>query len=378
MELSNNSTVALPEVSGKNMDYFSKARILYNSLDEIINKQKIGIKTSAAVRGIFMDMMQLIAIICNDYNEEREDKNIEKNLEKILEKQERVLCRLESINKINKLDIAKTEQSFRPNKNFENPENTVFVKPIKECKNSNQTKEKLVKVLTEKNVKVNIKTMRPAGKNIIVSLESNEEKMKLTDAIAENDSIKIEKIKKRNPKIIMFGIEKKADVIELKNDIIDRNFLSTGILKNELKEEIKFKFPIGKRENNYLNWVVELPSKLYWIAIKKGRLYANTKSYRVEDFCQPRRCNRCYLYGHVERFCKSQEIICRHCAEKGHTADMCNKKKETVRCINCIRANKGIINSSVNHYVMDRKCPAFARAMEWERRGTDYSRDFLL
>lgn len=375
MDVDNNTLVVLPEVVGKNVELYNKARELYSSLDGIMVKQKktITAETSSAVRGIFVDMMIILAKVCNGDGNKGEDLEIKKCLGKVLKQHEILTGKIDEINK-NKSHKTKSTQSLKP-KDFENTENTIFIKAV-DCNNSSETKEKLVKAITEKNIKVNIRTIRSAGKNVVVSLESAEEVNKLKDAIAENDSIKAEKIKKRPPKVIIFGIERNTKIEDFKNDIVDRNFLSTGMLKTKIMEEIKFKFPIGKREGKYLNWVVELPNILYWKAINKGRLYASLNSHRIEDFCQPKRCFRCFLFGHTTRFCKSEEIVCRHCAGKGHNAETCSKKNEKIICVNCIRVNKGVINSKVNHNVKDRKCPAYTRALEWERRGTDYSKDF--
>lgn len=367
-----------PELGGKQREMYEEGKELFNSLDNLLKeKRNITQVTGTAVKRIFLDILALLAVACSEQpgsaaegKDKARDQETLAEIVSMVREQRKILETLER----KKPEAIKQAEALKPRKEQENTEKTVFVKPTQETGSANESKEKLFEELTEKNIKVNIKGIRPAGRNLVVDLESADEAKKLKKAIEESKHLKAEDFKKRNPKIIILGMDKRTNIEEFKTDIIDRNFLSTGILKDKLVKELKFKFPLSKKQGNTVNWVVELPSSLYWSAMKKGRLYANMHSFRVEDFCQPRRCNKCYMYGHVQRFCRNELATCRQCAEKGHTAENCQQKQGKTKCSNCIRANGGETTPTCYHYVKDRSCPEYIRALRRERKETDYTK----
>lgn len=71
--------------------------------------------------------------------------------------------------------------------------------------------------------------------------------------------------------------------------------------------------------------------------------------YGIPARCEPyifplKVCNKCWRFGHVERFCKSQNPRCNNCGNE-HTEKEC--QNETTTCVNC----KG------EHKANDKECP---------------------
>lgn len=75
-------------------------------------------------------------------------------------------------------------------------------------------------------------------------------------------------------------------------------------------------------------------------------------SYKTNLFVdRPRQCNKCFLFDHAPKFCKSQSI-CIKCGKTHSSAEECNPKK--IVCVNC----------QGDHLANNRVCPYYEKECE--------------
>ena len=79
--------------------------------------------------------------------------------------------------------------------------------------------------------------------------------------------------------------------------------------------------------------------------VKVGFLQVAVRPY----IPNPLRCNKCFKYGHLAKFCRSQTVVCGKCAGE-HPTDICSATVS--QCVNCPSNND-------NHPFISRDCPTF-------------------
>ena len=92
-----------------------------------------------------------------------------------------------------------------------------------------------------------------------------------------------------------------------------------------------------------------------------AEVYIGYEKVHVRPFIPtPLRCNNCYIYGHLAKFCKNEKL-CYNCGKTAHTdvekKEVCKNQPE---CSNC-KFNKICPD---NHSVTSKKCPIFVKKQE--------------
>ncbi|KAG8239026.1 hypothetical protein J437_LFUL018663 [Ladona fulva] len=157
--------------------------------------------------------------------------------------------------------------------------------------------------------------IRTGKEEEIQKIKSNDIKERL-----EAKGLKIGEIKKNNPKIIIFRIDREIKEEELMEEIYNQNLKETTVTKENFIQNFKFRFYTGGRNADYCNRVYEVSPEIRKIIIDKEKLYMGWSSYWVNDFLGVLRCFKCYAYGHTYKYCKEKEETCSCSRELSITA----------------------------------------------------------
>lgn len=246
--------------------------------------------------------------------------------------------------------------------NKEKHEVVLIEKPLedKDKRNNEQIKEELVKMLGKVRKDLRIKSIRQMrGRGIVLEVKDRKDVDIIEKANLGDISLRTGEPSKINPSIIIYDVEPKDEVEQLKEEFINKNFdsLDKETLEN-LKGEIIFRYNY-KTPKNRMNWVVQLPAILFESLVNRGRICILWRSYRVKEYLNIMRCFKCHGYGHKAENCESSEQLCECCGDKGHFKKDC-PTKNTPKCINCIRNRR----KDYFHSVRDSSCPEYKRQVD--------------
>ena len=118
-------------------------------------------------------------------------------------------------------------------------------------------------------------------------------------------------------------------------------------MKHEGIMDVKFITRLDRERNMRVNTpliVLTFNSTTLPDHVKVGYLQVAVRPY----IPNPLRCNKCFRYGHLAKFCRSQTVVCGKCAGE-HPTDSCSAS--VFQCVNC-RTNN-------NHPSTSRDCPTF-------------------
>jgi hypothetical protein len=200
-----------------------------------------------------------------------------------------------------------------------------------------------------KNIAINkIKYISNGG--LAVNCGSQEESDLLMDTVdKEMNTFKAEKPKKKNPKIVIKGIDKREQ--------IDDHLKCVFKFRKNVKQTAE-----NKSKTN--TWVLEISAQMYNIIVNKlSSVYIGFRSCKVNEYINVFRCFKCCGFGHKADECKQISFSCGICGE-GHETNRCSAGTEKHLCVNCDRFNK--INKSVkkidtNHSVFSSSCASLNR-----------------
>ncbi|KAF2886563.1 hypothetical protein ILUMI_19610 [Ignelater luminosus] len=156
---------------------------------------------------------------------------------------------------------------------------------------------------------------------------------------------------KQWPKLIFYNIP---------NNLTENEFIDhvSDNIKNELPVEDWFKqtFKIGDRNKDTVNWIIESHPLVRKLLISTRKIYINWLAYPVNDYIKLTRCYKCQRFGHIVKYCRSNNQ-CGNCSSTDHETNDCIHKnnKEAHKCANCLRAGKKLINHPAN----SNTCPIY-------------------
>ncbi|KAG8238848.1 hypothetical protein J437_LFUL018297 [Ladona fulva] len=225
--------------------------------------------------------------------------------------------------------------------------------------------------------KIKINGIRNAGrKGVIIEMETEEDKNKiykvaLKTKLAEK-GLKVEHVRKREPKIIIFSVDRSLEVEDLKTNVFNQNMRDDDITEEDFKNGFKLAFTTGRRDSRYCNYVFQVTPLIRDLLLQKQKIYSDWTSHYVKDYIGVTRCYKCQGYGHTAQGCREKDSICSYCARSGHTFETCPRKdkKSKERCANCHRFGR-----DAHHSTLDRECPAYKHALEQEILRTNYSKN---
>ncbi|KAG8233306.1 hypothetical protein J437_LFUL013776 [Ladona fulva] len=222
---------------------------------------------------------------------------------------------------------------------------------------------------------IKINTVKTAGKKrIIIETKTQEDKEKIVKGDLkqklEEKGLKVENLRKKDPKIILFSIDRNTKDEELKDNLYNQNLKDSGITKEKFMDGFKYSFTKGRRDSKYCNRVFQVTPEIRETLINKDKIYAGWESHYIKDFTGLTWCYRCQGYGHTAERCRDKEDTCSHCAKKGHRYQDCPNKDRRQQYANCQRFVK-----DADHSTMDMDCPAYRYALERDILQTGYTKN---
>lgn len=152
------------------------------------------------------------------------------------------------------------------------------MKPLNEedNRNNDEIKTDVIKQLKDVKSKLKVRnTKQMRHKGLVLELQDKEDIKILNNANMESVGLKIEKPKKLIPSIIIYDVEKDAEVEDLKEDFISKNFDGFSQLeKMELKLKANFKYNFKSTEGK-VNWIVQLPGKYMYKILRAEKILCN-------------------------------------------------------------------------------------------------------
>lgn len=195
----------------------------------------------------------------------------------------------------------------------------------------------------------------------------------------EDDLFDVKITRKRDPCVIIYGIEKDVEGIGLVEAVRTQNDLAT-LQENALDSFTVRKIIKSGNEYNY-HAVVQVSPETYKELVGKRNVYIGMTRCAIKKFTWVTRCFKCQAYGHTQQNCRNNEEICGKCAGMHQTRE-CSAKKNC--CANCNRHNDRLklqraekssnkrLSRDNNHSAFDKACPSFQESIIITDNRTNY------
>jgi hypothetical protein len=237
---------------------------------------------------------------------------------------------------------------------------------------SDATKKMLETKINPSDLQVRVISVRNVQKGgVLIECETQGEcqilKNEVNKSLNKNFEAKIPE--KRNPDMILIGLQAKAQINDVLEDIVRQNpEISQIIGNNNVSEYMKYRFTKKTANQHRINVVIEVKPQIRTVIKGLGKINIGWERIKVSDFLPVIRCYKCCAFGHISKYCTEEVGVCPVCAE-GHSIKVCPNKtsinNSQNKCINCIRSNLKIKDDKykmqVNHSALDNNCPCFKR-----------------
>lgn len=252
----------------------------------------------------------------------------------------------------------------------------VIISPPEGTKIEKDTTEKLkaevMKLIDPVKEKIKIKAVRKRdnGKLCIETASADDANKILDSQELKKQGIGATKFGLQNPRLLVFDIPSNFGEEDIIKNVFEQNeCMLDGLEQEEFKRGFVPKFRTGKKDSDLSNWVIESSPRIRNILRSKGneRIYIGWQSCKVQDYRGISRCFKCLRFGHISKFCKSEDTICSYCAEKGHNGKNCPNKAKKPVCCNCKAATR-----TFEHEAIDKSCPAYKLALDRIIARTNY------
>ncbi|CAG9793608.1 unnamed protein product [Diatraea saccharalis] len=172
---------------------------------------------------------------------------------------------------------------------------------------------------------------------IIVSCIEEQETERIKERIEVSEELEAERVKNKDPLIIIKEVKYKLTDEEIKKAIRNQN---PDIYATEQEDDnFRIKYRRKTRNTEKCHIIAQLKPE-YWKRItEKGHLYIEMERVRVEDQTPLIQCTRCLNFGHGRKFCQESADKCSHCGGL-HLRAECPDRKAGVppQCCNCTHA----------------------------------------
>lgn len=227
-------------------------------------------------------------------------------------------------------------------------ESTVVIYPTSSLNNS-QTRSLVKTKVDFRQLQVGVtrvKNLRNGG--LMLSTSSKVDAEVIEKQLAREEGMfDARKLKKRDPYLIVYGIEKDVEQATLYDTICVQNNISArdssiGTSQDDIEGSLDlFKVMKTLKANNDYTYhaVIRVSPNTYKVMMERRKLFIGMTCCSVKKFSWTMKCYKCQAFGHTQKNCISNEEICGKCSAVHPTRD-CSSGKE--QCINCIRPNKRI------------------------------------
>lgn len=188
--------------------------------------------------------------------------------------------------------------------------------------------------------------------SLVLQVEEKEDGNKIELEIKNHSSVQLEKIKMKNPKVIIKNIEEELREDNLIEELIQRNH---WIPFN--KENMKLAIIMKNKKSNARHAILET-SPMNRKLLLENRIRLGYQIPVIEAYYSIRRCFRCNKFHHKHTVCES-EVVCPLCSGS-HEMREC--RATTTKCSNCTNYNRHTKRNQqrpTNHTAMDRMCPTY-------------------
>ncbi|CAG9782637.1 unnamed protein product [Diatraea saccharalis] len=210
-------------------------------------------------------------------------------------------------------------------------------------KNEMDTAEEVIgktkEILEPEKNKIQIERIRKVkDQRVIISCMSEKETERIREKISSSEHLKVERVRNKNPLVIIKEVKFKMTDDEIRNAIKNQN---PDIYIEQQREEngIKIKYRRKTINNEKCHIIAQVPSEMWKKMVTKGHLYIEMERVRVEDQTPLIQCTRCLKYGHGKKFCPDSVDRCSHCGGEHLRAECPNRKAGVPpQCCNCTHA----------------------------------------
>ncbi|XP_037929441.1 cellular nucleic acid-binding protein-like [Teleopsis dalmanni] len=147
---------------------------------------------------------------------------------------------------------------------------------------------------------------------------------------------------------------KDLDEITSEQEICEALRLGSGI-NNLEKGNVRM---VGGKQRGLQIAFVKLAASDADKLLNTGKIRIGWSICRIMECVEPKRCIKCWRFGHIAANCKFPEDrskSCRRCGEEGHFAAACSKDSKCILC-------------GGKHAVGNARCPEFKKAVDKVRK----------
>ncbi|KAL0809256.1 hypothetical protein ABMA28_011475 [Loxostege sticticalis] len=224
-------------------------------------------------------------------------------------------------------------------------------------KTAEDTKAELKRAVNPISIQVQVDGLRKVGNaGVVVQTTSQESARRFREAIPP--TLRVTEPKQRHPLVALGTISGDPDAKEIIATLHEQNLQEDSCWPLErLQKEAKVAFKKSRRGSGTTTMLID-----------RGRIYYGWDVAAVHDFVSVTCCNKCQLYGHPEKYCRSAEVVCGKCGGSGHKSAECSAKEQ--RCATCHKFGK---KDAGTHTTGARQCPARVYAEERSVAVTRYA-----
>lgn len=252
-------------------------------------------------------------------------------------------------------------------------ENSILVYPKTDLNNS-QTRSLLGSKVNFKELQIGVqgvKNLRNGGVLLHTSGKPATEKLR-KHLESASETFDVRNLRKRDPHIIIYGVEK-----DVEQELLFENICEQNDITITQPEEKLFKVKRSLRsDNNFTHHlVVQVAPSIYKTLTNRRRVFIGMSSCQVKKIVWATKCFKCQAYGHIQRFCNRDGPTCGTCAG-GHDTSLC-ESVEIKKCANCDRFNKRQPITSkplrpIGHTSFDKVCPSYQESLKILEARTNY------
>lgn len=238
---------------------------------------------------------------------------------------------------------------------------------------ADDTKKQLVKQVNVIEKEISVRKVK-SGKDgaLLVECESKKDAEKLRVTIAEkmSETVSAKELFKRNPTVVIYGIEKEVDGKDLIDKMYKQNAEISSIIPElgDLEKEIKIiRYFSGSNNKWTKHAVLSVSARIRSVLVNKY-VKIGWKHCQVKDHKEIKYCFKCLKVGHISSKCTEAEV-CKKC---GDNHDSRNCKVKEMKCIVCTRRKvQGAAN--LNHEAYGKKCSSVQKIMQEEEKRINYN-----
>ena len=243
----------------------------------------------------------------------------------------------------------------------------VSPKNAEEVKDSEQTLKLIQATTKAKSLHFGVNYIKKVrNKSVLLELRDENECKTFVNHIQSSNVDLLAKVPiKKNPRIIIHGIENSLAEEELVDSILQQNPVINQAMLEE-NESIKLCIFKVSRNGHSKYAVIEVTPKVYKAFVICKKLYIGYIRCNFNDYIPVIRCYNCSGFGHVAADCNSQ-LACSNCSES-HEQINCPKLK--VECVNCTKHNQKMSSRhnyksvDANHSSTSLHCSLYKKIVE--------------